>query len=149
VARRAGSGKALELANGRALVAILAQHRRVRAQQGKAVLVIIDLLYGDLPALHGVTLRAVRPHFSLVNIGVTILAILADICKHGLGVALYALHFLVHATQRIFRFVVVEFRDCANGSPARGGVAILAWHGEGTVRTSSSLPLSGGRRSPS
>ena len=56
---------------------------------------------------------------------------------------------VVHATQRIFRFVVVEFRDCANGSPTRGGVAILAWYGEGTVRTSSSLPLSGGRRSPS
>ena len=55
----ASRGKPLELADGCTLVAILALHGGVCAEQGKAILVIADLLCGDLPAQNGMTLRAV------------------------------------------------------------------------------------------
>ena len=76
---------------------VVALHCRVRAQQREAILVILHLLDGNIPALNGVALRAVRAHFSLVDVGMAILAILADIGKDGLDVALHALHLLVHA----------------------------------------------------
>ena len=46
----ASRGKPLELADGRTLVAILALHGGVGAEQGKTILVIADLFCGDLPA---------------------------------------------------------------------------------------------------
>ena len=93
----AGRRQALILTHSRALVAIFALHCRVSTQQRKTILVIFYLLDRDIPALNGVALRAVCSHFSLVNVGVAILAILADVGKDGLAVALHALHFFVHA----------------------------------------------------
>jgi hypothetical protein len=78
-------------------MAIFALYGRVRSQQWEAILVIFHLLDGDIPALNGVALCAVRAHFSLVNVGVTVLAILANVGKDGLAVALHALHLFVHA----------------------------------------------------
>jgi hypothetical protein len=85
----------LELADGGALVAIVALHGSMGAEEWETILVIVDLLYGDLPALHGVTLRAVCTHLSLVNIGVTILASLAHVGEYGLGVTPRTGHLLV------------------------------------------------------
>jgi hypothetical protein len=80
----ASSGKPLELADCRTLVAILALHGGVGAEQGKTILVIVDLSCGDLPAQNGVTLRAVGSHFPLVNVGVTILASFSDVGENRL-----------------------------------------------------------------
>jgi hypothetical protein len=146
VAGGAGGGQTLELADGRALVAILALHGRVGAQEWKTILVIIDLLYGNLPALNSVTLRAVRSHFPLVNIGVTILAILADVGEYGLGVALRAWHLFMHTAERIPGLIVVEFRNCADRPPAQSRMAILTGYGERAVRITGGLPLGGGSR---
>lgn len=79
-------GEALELADGRALVAIVALHSGMRPEERKTILVIVDLFYGNLPALNGVTLRAVRSHFSLMNVGMTILTSFAHVGEHRLGV---------------------------------------------------------------
>jgi hypothetical protein len=51
------------------------------------------------------------------------------------------LNFLVHAAQRIPRFVVIKFRNGADGAPASGGVAVLAGNGQRSVRTTRGLPL--------
>src|SRR5262249_26084118 len=80
------------------------------------------------PTEHGVTARAVRAHFALVDICVTVLAILANIGKNGLHVACAALRLFMHAAQRVVRFVVVEFGNFADGSPRRSGVTVLAGH---------------------
>jgi hypothetical protein len=85
------------LAYRRAFVAIFALHGGVSPQERKPILVIFHLLDGDIPALNGVALRAVRAHFSLVNVGVAILAILADVGEYRLDMALHALHLFVHA----------------------------------------------------
>jgi len=135
------SRESLELADGRALVAILALHRSMRAQEWKAILVIFYLLDGIVPALNGVALRTVGAHLPLVNVNVTILAVLPYVSKHGLDVALRALHFFVHAAQRILGFVVIELRNSANGAPTRGSVAVFARNIQGAMRTSSGLPL--------
>jgi hypothetical protein len=140
VAGSAGGRQTLELAHGRALVAILALHSGVRAQQRETILVILYLLNGNIPALHGVALRAIRAHPPLVNVRVALFATLADIGEHRLDVALRAFHFLVQAPQRIIRFVVIEFRNRANGLPARGGVTVLARNRQGTVRTLGAVP---------
>jgi hypothetical protein len=92
VAGGAGRRETLELADGGAFVAIVALHGSMGAEEWETILVIIDLLYGNLPALNRVTLRAIRSHFSLVNIGVTILASLAHIREYRFGVATRAGH---------------------------------------------------------
>jgi hypothetical protein len=101
------------------LVAFVALHRGVCAQKRKPVLMIAHLLNRDIPALHRVALRAVRTHLAAVNIGVAIGAVLANIGEHRFYVALRALHLFVHAAQRVFRFVVVEFGDRADRAPTR------------------------------
>lgn len=146
MARGASGGETLELADSRALVAIVALHRRVRSEERKTVLMIIDLFDGDLPALNGVTLRAIRSHFPLVNIGMTILAGLSHVSEYGLGVALYARNLLMHSAKRILSFIVVEFRNCSNRSPACCRVAIFTGYGERAVRTASGHTLGDGRR---
>jgi hypothetical protein len=78
-------------------VAILALHCGVSPQKWETILVILNLLDGNIPPEHGVTLRAIRSHLPLVNIGVTILALLADISKDRLNVALLARYFFVQA----------------------------------------------------
>jgi len=129
------------LTNSRALVTVFALNGGVRAQQRKAILVIFYLLDGDVPALNRVALRAVRAHFSLVNVSVAVLAVFANVCEYRLDVTLHALHFFVHAAKRILGLVVIELRHSADGAPTRGVVAVLAGNRKRSVRTSSGLTL--------
>jgi hypothetical protein len=59
VAGNAGRGQSLELTHRRTLVAIFALNRRVCSEQREAVLVVLQLLHGYVPALHRVALRTV------------------------------------------------------------------------------------------
>jgi len=122
-------------------VTVFALHRRVRAQQREAILVILHLLDGDIPALNSVALRAVRAHFSLVDVGVAILAILADVGEHRLDMALHALDFFVQSAKRIPGLVVIELRHGTDGAPARSVVTVFTRNRKRTVRTTSGLPL--------
>ena len=108
---------------------------------------ILHLLHGDIPALHRVTLRAIRPHLVLVHVGVAVLAILGHVRENRFDVALHALHLLVHATQRIIRFIVVEFRNGLDRPPCLGCVTVLTRNRQCPVRTTSRLPLRCGPRS--
>jgi hypothetical protein len=119
-------GEAVEDAGGELRVALVALYGGVSAKQRKAILVVFDLLDCDIPALHGVALRAVWTHLAAVNVGVAIGAILADVSEHGLDVALHAGDFLVHAAQGIPGFAVIEFRRSFNRPPASRSVAVFA-----------------------
>jgi len=125
VTRGTGGREPLELADRRTLVTILTLHRRMRPQQREAVLVILYLLHGDIPALHRVALRAIRAHLSLVHVGMAILAVLPHIRENRLHMALRALHFFVHAPQRILRLIVVKLGNSLDGPPSRGRVTVL------------------------
>lgn len=128
-------GQTLILSHSRALVTFLALNRRVRAEQWKTILVVLDLAYGNLPAQHGVALCAIRSEFSSVQVRVAIRAIPAHIRENGFHVACDAHHFFVHSAQRVVGLVVVEFRNGANRAPCCRRVTILAGYGKRAVRT--------------
>src|SRR5580704_402801 len=128
-------GKALELANRRALVAGIAVDRGVGANQWEAIKVLIDLLNRNVPSLHGVALFAVCSHLALVNIGVAVGALRSDIGEDRLDVTLRTSHAFVHAAQRILGGVVIEFGDGADRLPAAKRVTVLAGNAQASVRT--------------
>jgi len=77
----------------------------------------------------------------------TVRAVLADVGEDRLNVALNAFHFFVHTAQWIFRFVVIEFWDNPDRSPAGRGMAIFAWDIDRAVGIAGSLILFGRERS--
>ena len=135
VTGQAVRGHGLELTVRRVLVAGIAIHGSVCAGQREAVVMILDLLDGDVPPAHGVALRAIRTQLALVNIRVAILALVAYIIKYELDVARRAGHAHVHAAQRILGLIVIEFRNGANGPPTLGRMAVGAGDTEAAVRT--------------
>jgi hypothetical protein len=143
--------EAVENASGQLRVTLDALQRGVRAQKREAILVILHLLNSDIPALHGVTLRAVRAHLAAVNISVAIGAIPADIGEDRFDVALRAFHFFVHSAQGIAGLAVVELGNGADRSPAGRCVAVFTGNRERSVRIPRGLLLRnagrvGGRR---
>jgi hypothetical protein len=68
-------------------------------------------------------------------------AVFADVGEDRFHVAAGARNFFVHAAQRVASGVVIEFRDCADGRPTRGRMAVFAGNIQGSVRTPSRLPL--------
>lgn len=68
----------------------IARQRGVRADQGKAILMLLDVLDGDLPALHRVTLLAIGSQLPAMDVSMAIGAALADVRKNKLGMALRA-----------------------------------------------------------
>jgi len=106
----------------------------VGAYQREAVEMILNGLYRDVPAVHGVALLAVGAKLPPVNVGVAVRAFGTHVREHQLGVALNALNFFMHPAQRIAGFVVVKFRDAADGFPTGGGMAIFARDVQRAVR---------------
>ncbi len=116
----------LEIAVSTILVASVALHSRMGAGKREAVIVILNVLDRDLPSAHGMALLAIGAKLPPVDIGVTILASVPHIIEDHLHVTLRACHGCVHTPQRIFRLVVIEFRNRANRLPSTGGMAVLA-----------------------
>lgn len=80
-------------------------------------------------------LFAVGAQLPPVNIGVTILAALADAGEYRLDVTLGTRDGLMHPTQRILRPVVIKLGNRADGFPCVGGVTVLAGYVQVAVRT--------------
>jgi hypothetical protein len=135
VAREARRRQSLKLSDGCPGVTRVAIDRSVRTNQREAIQVLIDLLNGYMPAFHGVALLAIGAHLAFVNVGVTVRTLRADIREDGLGVALRATHAFVHAAQRIFGGVVIEFGDRSDRLPAAQGVAVLTRNTQASVGT--------------
>jgi len=71
-------------------------------------------------------LLAARPQLALVDVGMAILAALADIGKFRLYMTFSARNRCVHTPEWISGPVVIEFRDGADRLPAIRRVAVLA-----------------------
>ena len=131
----AGGGQALELPAGGAFVACLALHHGMRADERKAVLVILNVFVGDLPALHGMATITIGAELATMHVGVAIGAMRTYILEHEGRVALRAPHVLVHSPQRIAGVVVIELGEGADRLPTRVRVTVLTRDGEGSVGT--------------
>jgi hypothetical protein len=66
---------------------------------------------------------------------VTILATLSNVGEDQPHVTLRATHRLMHTAQRIFRLVVIEFRNSADWFPCDRCVAVLARNAQVAVWT--------------
>jgi hypothetical protein len=129
-------GQTLKLSGGRSFVAGGAIQRCVGSHQGKAVLVLVDLLGGNLPALYAVALLATGAELTLVDIGMAIGALVTYIRKYRFDVALGTGDSLMQPTQRIPGLIVVKFGRVSDRLPSAQGVAILTRDIERAVRTS-------------
>jgi len=118
VTGRARRRKPHIISNRGILMALIALHDRVRAEQRKAVEVVLNRLIGYLPSKGCVALRAIGSHLRAVNVRMAIGAIFSNVRKYRLRVAARAGYFRVHSPQRISRCVVIEFGDSANRGPA-------------------------------
>ena len=125
----------LELSNRLAFVTVGTIQARMTADQREAIVVLPCSLVNDVPALHRVTLLAVRAHLPAVDVGVTIGAVRPRIAEHRFGMALRARNSLMQATQRIASVVVIKLRDSADRFPTHRGMAVLAGDRQIAVRT--------------
>ena len=118
-------------------MARIASHGGVSTDQRKSVLVLLDVLDGNLPALDRVTIRAVGSELPAMDVGMAIGAGMAYVSEHHLGVTLRAgADRGMHAAERIPGFVMVEIRHRPDRLPTRVGVTRLARKAEATVRAS-------------
>jgi hypothetical protein len=125
---------AVELAHGPDLVAGVTIHNRMRTDQRETVLMLIDVVNRNLPAIDAMAEIALGAVFSAMQVGVTILALPADIGEHGIDMAFLAEHLGMHAAQGICRLVVIELRILTDGHPCRWRMAILARRFQRAVR---------------
>ena len=141
VTRLAGRRKPHEISDSGPGMALVALHNRVRAEQREAIEMVVDGLHRYVPTIDRVALGAVSSHLAAVNVGVAVGAVFADIGEDRFQVAAGAGNFFVHAAQRVASRVVIEFRNCADGRPTRGCVAVFARNIQRPVRTPGRLPL--------
>ena len=109
------------------------------AGERKAVHVQVDLRSRDFPAADGVTAFASTRQFSAMNVSMAIGALIADVGKHHLGVAVYAVDALVQAAQGKLGLVVVELWYRSDRLPPVHGMAVLASDIQVAVRAASLL----------
>ena len=120
---------------------IIALHSGVCTQQGKTILVVLQLLYGNVPPLNRVTLRTIRAHPPLMDVLMAVLTVFSHVGENRFDMTLRAFHFFMHAAQRITGFRVIKFRNRADGTPTCGGVAVLARNRQGPMWALGGLPL--------
>jgi hypothetical protein len=120
-------------------VTVGALQQRVGTQKREAILMLLDLLRLDFPALHRMTLLTIGAELAAVDIRVTIRTSQAHVGKDKIGMAPYAVHFFVHPAQRVARPVVIKFRNAANWLPACIRVTVLAGYVDGAMRVPAGL----------
>ena len=125
------------------LVAGIAIHHRVRPNQREAILVLINVVNGDLPPGIPMACIALRRIFAAMNIRVAILALVACFREYKISVTIYAPDFRVQPAQRKSCLAMFKLRHRANRLPALRCVTVFARDGQGAVRTTGLLGYTG------
>jgi len=110
-------------------------HAGMGAGQRKAIVMLLHLAHVNPPSANGMALLTVGSELAPVNVGVAVLAVLSNAGKYRLDVTLGARDGFMHAAQRIFRLVVIEFWNGADRLPRVCRVAVLARYVQISVRT--------------
>jgi hypothetical protein len=127
--------KPVELTHSSNLVARVAVHRSVGADQGESVLMFVDVVDRNLPAVGCVAEFTLRAILAAMQIGVAVLTLARDVREVQIGMAVTAAHDCVAAPQRKTRVHVSEFGLGPNRFPAACGVTILAGDFQVAMRT--------------
>lgn len=121
-----GKSEAVELADGPNLVAGVAIHSRVSPDEREAILVLVDVVNGNLPAISVVAELALSAVLAAMQIGVAVLALYWGVAENKILVAIGALHFRVAAAQRKFGLRMIELELRSQRIPALRVVTLLA-----------------------
>lgn len=95
------------------------------ADQRKAVLVLIDVVNRNLPAIWVVAEFTLRSIFATMKICVAILAFVWDVAEIKIRVTIHALHYRVASAQRKSGLRMCEFRFGPDWLPALRGMTLL------------------------
>ena len=106
----------------------------MRANQRKSVLVFVDVVYRDLPAIRVVTKFALRPILPAVKIGVAVLAFVRSVRKVQICMTVAASNSRVTSPKRKTRLCVIELNLARNDFPASNGMAGFTWNIEPPMR---------------
>lgn len=112
----------------------IAIHHRVRSDERKAILVLVNVVDRHLPAGIAVAKITLSPVFAAMNVGVTILALFAGVGEDQILVAVAAAYLGVQAAQCESCLAMVELRNRPDRDPPLGGVAVLAGNVQFPVR---------------
>ena len=121
-----GEPEAVELSDRADLVAGVAVYGRMSTDQRKSILMLIDVVNGNLPTIGVVAEVTLGAILAPMQIGVAVLALDRGVAEIEILVAIDALHFCVPATQRELSLRMVEFEFGAQRPPALSVVTLLA-----------------------
>ena len=80
----------IKLADSTGLMALVAIHDRVRANERKAILVFVDVMHRHCPAIDVMAQVALGAILASMNVGVAVLTLLAGVREDRVDVALLA-----------------------------------------------------------
>ena len=120
------SGEPLKLPHCFALMTVRTLQSGMSSHERETIVVFPHPLQNDVPSFDGMALCAVSPHLPAMNVGMAVGTVRSGVREHRLGMTLGTSDSLVQAAKRIFRCVVVELRNRADGLPACGRMAVLA-----------------------
>lgn len=103
------------------------------SDEREAILVIADLLEGDLPTPYRVAAFTVGAELAAMYVGMAVGAMGTYVLEDQTGMALGTGDFLVHAAQWVAGVVMIEFRIRADRLPTCVAVALLAGDGDGAM----------------
>jgi hypothetical protein len=106
----------------------------MRADEWKAVAVIVYGGQGNAPPANGVALPAVTSHLATMKVRVTIGAPFPDVAEYKFPMALAAIQSHVHSGERIPGLGMVEVGEGPDRAVAGGRMAVSACDPEGAVR---------------
>ena len=120
------NGEPLKLPNCFALMTVRTLQSGMSSHERETIVVFPHPLQNDVPSFDGMALCAVSPHLPTMNVGVAVGTICSGVREHRLGMTLGTSDSLVQAAKWIFRCVVIELWNRADGLPACGRMAVLA-----------------------
>ena len=118
--------KTVELPNSANFMARVTIDYGVRPDQRKSILVLVNVVNRDLPAIWVVAQLALRPIFATMKIGVAVLTFFWHMAEHEIGVTIDALNFRVASAQLEPGLRMLELHFLAKRSPSLLVVTLLA-----------------------
>ena len=99
-------------------------HDCVRSDQGKTVLMLVNIVHRNCPAVGRVTQVALSTVFPPVDVSMTVLTLLTGVREYRINVTLLACNFRMHSAQRKWSLHMIELRLRPQRKPPLAGMAV-------------------------